>query len=247
MIQTRWDYSKPSVKDKQQWNELVLEWLALSPRDRHPYHLKSTEHSLLPLTSEQIGRVLAPFQTVHERNAALSAGHYRMSPIWLRTCYAAELADFYRPPNESDNIVGSREILDDEAIYSELAGDWRRIFFRVPSIADVVQIYGDPDLEDVEMLDSDWGEPEEEYQRPVHEAQKQEKGLIYLLDEEALREKVVKVMWLGKCGNCVWDFKVRDLWEFQGPLKRGLSILEIIERYDYTSHPAKWERGALLD
>ena len=186
---------------------------------------------------------------MHERNAALSTTGGRLSPIWLRTCYAAELTESYLTlvPNWLDNIMDPSEVLDDEAMYSDLAGDWRQIFLQVPSIPDVVQILGDPDLEDVAIPDDEWGEPEEEYQRPVHEAQKREETLIYLLDEEALREQVVKVMWLDKHGNCVWDFKVRDLVEFQGPLKRGLFLTEIISNCDYTSDHAVWERGAILD
>ena len=170
----------------------------------------------------------------------------RMSAIWLRTCYAPELAANYTALGLLDDFVNPRNVLDDEALYGSFAGDWRQIFIRVPSIPDVQQILGDPDLEADPIPDENWGEPDEEYQRPAHEAQKREKTIMYLLDEEALRERVTKVMWLDAHGNCVWDFKIRDIWEFQGPLLRGLFITEIITNCAYNDDHTMWERGALL-
>jgi hypothetical protein len=223
---------------------LVLEWLALTPRERQPYLLQSAYNPPVP-TDEQVNRVLAPFQTEQERNIAFLAN--RESPVWLRTCYAPDLAQNRISQTELDGIVNYRNILDDEALYGGLAGDWRQIYFRVPSLPDVVRIYGDPDPPDDTIPDDQCNEPEEEYQRPLYEAERLERNFLYLLDEEALREKVVKVMWLDVHGKCVWDFKIRDLDDFQGPLHRGLFVSEIIGRYPYSSRPEKWVRGALLD
>jgi hypothetical protein len=57
-----------------------------------------------------------------------------------------------------------------------------------------VVLLEDLDLEEWENCPADdmYEDPEEEYQRPVHEAQKVEQTLVYLLDEEALREKAFK-------------------------------------------------------
>lgn len=228
---------------------MVLQWLALTPRQRHPYHAKSEFRTLLPpLNPESISRVLAPFQTIHERNAALSAPNGRNSPIWLRTSYVAGLADNYEVPNELHNIVRAQDVLDNEKLYNNLADDWRKIFLRVPSMPDTDQSSPDaPDEYVYEDPDEEWGPaPEEEYKCAVHKAQKLEKTMLYLLDEEALRENLVKVMWIDAHGNCVWDFKVQDLESFQGPLKSGLSLYEIIDRCDYNFDEEAWKRGALL-
>jgi hypothetical protein len=100
-------------------------------------------------------------------------------------------------------------------------------------------VYEDPNEE--------WGPvPEEEYKYAVHEAQKLEKTMLYLLDEEALRDKFVKVMWIDAHGNYVWDSKVQDLESLPGPLKSGLSLYEIIERCDFNFDEKAWKMGALL-
>jgi hypothetical protein len=139
---------------------------------------------------------------MYERNTGTSAS--RESPIWLRTCYAKDLAQNYISPRRHSSIVDDRHILDDETLYSHLASDWRQILFRVPSIPDVVHLLGDPNLEEANITDDMYDEPEEEYQRPIYEAERVERTLVYLLDEEALREKVFKVIWLDVHGNCVW-------------------------------------------
>jgi hypothetical protein len=107
-VKTKWDYLKSTMEDKQQWNELVLEWLALTLHGRHPYHIESAEGLLLPLNSEQINRILVPFQTVHERKVTM----HNLSHVWLRIWYTAELAESYIVPNELDNIVKSDNFLD---------------------------------------------------------------------------------------------------------------------------------------
>jgi hypothetical protein len=144
-------------------------------------------------------------------------------------------------------IVNDRHILDDKTLYSHLSNDWRQIFFRIPSIPDVVHLLGDPDLEEGNLPDDLYDEPEEEYQRPIHEAEKVERTLVYLLDEEAVRERVFEIMWLDVHGNCVWDFKICDICEFQGPLQSGLFLHEIVESYGFTGERKKWMRGTLLD
>lgn len=57
-------------------------------------------------------------------------------------------------------------------------------------------VYEDPNKE--------WGLVlEEEYKYAIHEAQKLEKTMLYLLDKEALRDKFVKVMWINAHRNYV--------------------------------------------
>ncbi|EPE27578.1 hypothetical protein GLAREA_04369 [Glarea lozoyensis ATCC 20868] len=241
---TKWDYSKTTADDKLQWNELVIEFLALTARGREPYRLQCEWNPPVP-TLEQIQRVLAPFQTMYERNTATTA--HREAPIWLRTCYKADLAENYIAPAALGDIVNYGNVLDDETLYSDLASDWTQIFLRIPSIPDIVDILDDPDLEDDISNEDLPSEPEKEYERALYDAERLEKTLIYLIDEEALRERVFKIMWLDIHGNCVWDFKVRDLFRFQGPLLSGLFLNEIVRNYSSANDRKKWTRGAILD
>ncbi|KFY30661.1 hypothetical protein V493_01761 [Pseudogymnoascus sp. VKM F-4281 (FW-2241)] len=252
----RWDHSKHRTGDQQQWNDLAREWLALTPRERHPYHEPSAQRpqpdASLPIP-EQYDRVLIPFQTVRERDRALWAQNGCRSPIWLRTCYKADLVEKYADISPSDQRYGMvREdlILDDKAIYGHFATDWAQILLRVPSLPDSVQYLGDADFASIVIPEEGWDEPEEEYQRTVHEATKVVATMMYLADEEALRENVVKLMWLDSHGNCVWDNKLRpeDIPVFEGPLESGFSLSELVARFDSShdhDHPA-YERGFTL-
>jgi hypothetical protein len=198
---------------------------------------------LPPPTQEAIDRVLAPFQTTNERNAALRATYSRWSPMWLRTCYDPELSKDYQVPPV--HFLTPANILDDEGLYGGLESDWTQIYFRVPSIPDCVQIC-EPEVESDVVPDEEYGDPEYENEREAHEAGIRERTFVYLIDREALRDKVIKLMWIDIHGNCVWDFKFpeEDFDDLQGPLNRPYLLTEIISRGAVSEESFK--RGALL-
>ncbi|EPE27581.1 hypothetical protein GLAREA_04372 [Glarea lozoyensis ATCC 20868] len=241
---SNWDFSRPLPKDKEQWHDLVLKWLAFTALERRPYHILGHEAWKTPApTQEVIDRVLAPFQTTNERNAALRALCGRWSPMWLRTCYDPELCKDYKVPPV--HFLTPAHILDDEGLYGGLESDWTQIYFRVPSIPDCVQI-GEPEVESDGVRAEEFGEPEFENEREAHEAGIRERTFVYLIDREALRDKVIKLMWIDIHGNCVWDFSFPegDFDDLQGPLNRPYFLTEIISRGAVSDQSFK--RGARL-
>lgn len=190
-------------------------------------------------TAAQIARVLAPHQTALERNQGAKHGAYHSTPVCLRTCYAKNLDDAYREIALGlEDVTTQYHILDNEALYGHLQGeDWNRILLRLPSIPDVV--FGDQEW-------FDFGDPpQQEWQRSGYEAYIKERTLVYLYDEQALREKLVKVMWLDLHGNCVWENKITPdyMFDLRGLLLQGSGLWEIL---GMTEDPEDWIRGALI-
>jgi hypothetical protein len=252
----KWDFSQPTDDDRSQWNTLVQEWLALDARGRHPYHLKSAASGLeenaphLP-SQDRIDRVLLPYQTVQERNAALSAHLGTQSPAWLRTCYnpglAAQYSEFAAVKEHASISYQPSNIFDDEERYAELASDWRGILRKVPSIPDAFQMLGDPDVEIPDRTNDDWEEAPEERQTNLYEAQKPMETLLYLIDEEALRQNVIKLLWLDRHGNCIWNNTIRpeNIDALKGPIMQGYTLAEI-DGHNALADDAFWERGSLI-
>jgi hypothetical protein len=131
-IKNKWDFSQLTDDDRSQWNTLVQEWLALDARGRHSYHLKSVASGLEEnaphlLSQDRIDRVLLPYQTVQERNAALSAHLGTQSSAWLRICYdsglAAQYSEFAAVKEHASISYQPSNIFDDEERYAELVSD----------------------------------------------------------------------------------------------------------------------------
>ena len=102
-------------------------------------------------TQEQIGRVLAPHQTISERNLALQINDC----LWLRTCYISSLAEAYA---EIARFIlwsadDAHRVLDNEALYENLGSDLTKLFLRMPQLPDIVPYYGYPETEDLPFHD----------------------------------------------------------------------------------------------
>ncbi|CAJ2512947.1 Uu.00g010660.m01.CDS01 [Anthostomella pinea] len=206
MPKEKWDLSRPVEQDQEQWNALARQWLSLDHRGRHSYH-RLVQPGESAATEDQMHRILTRHQTVRERNLSFWVHSGRNSPVWLRTCYLPELA----------------VILDDEALYAPLAEDWSRILLRVPVIPDTGRYsYGEEVIEDLHDFDERPG-PGEEFKLPLYEAALKERTMLYLIDEEALREKLIKILWLDIHGSCVWENRLRpdERLEFRGRMFEG--------------------------
>ncbi|KAJ3558032.1 hypothetical protein NPX13_g9806 [Xylaria arbuscula] len=240
----KWDYSQPLEQDQEQWNRLAREWLNLDARGRH---------SLTPVatpTIDEINRVFVPHQTVRERNLSTKARMAHQSPVWLRTCYSPELASVYKGWVNSELDYVSRrgtQVLDDEALYAPFADDWSCVLLRVPAIADAVHYV----FEDDGNL---WNPREyfdppgkgEEFMMPFYEAMVEEKTLLFLIDEEALRDKLVKILWLDIHGTCVWDNRLSpdQVLAFTGRMFDGASLAALYE--EFPADPKLYKRSRIL-
>ncbi|KAI0439809.1 hypothetical protein F4803DRAFT_23816 [Xylaria telfairii] len=247
----KWDYARPVQQDQEQWDRLALEWLHLDARGRHPYH-GVEDARRANATSEQMNRVLVPHQTNRERNLSVRAEMGRYSPIWLRTCYSSELASVYaewRNSIDLESVLGHwSQILDDEALYAPFAADWSRVLLRVPAIADTVRYTYETDsiMRDVSEDYEPPGE-DEEFKMPLYEAMIKEKTILFLVDEEALRDKLIKVLWLDIHGTCIWDNRLppEKMLGFKGRMFDGGSLATLSE--DFEDDAEMYERSTVLD
>ncbi|KAI0972270.1 hypothetical protein F4678DRAFT_56212 [Xylaria arbuscula] len=243
----KWDYPQPVEQDQEQWNRLAQEWLNLDARSRHPYH----NDNQTTATPDQMNRVLVPHQTIGERNVSVRAAEGHFAPVWLRTCYSPELASVYDEwtVDLEYELHHWSQVLDDEALYAPFAAEWSRLLLRVPGIADTVRytVEGDGNLWDpAEHYDPPG--PDEDYKMPLYEAMIKERTMLFLIDEEALRDKLVKVLWLDIHGVCVWDNRLHSdqMLAFRGQtFDSGGSLAALYE--NFPDDPELYKRGLVLD
>ncbi|KAF1851965.1 uncharacterized protein K460DRAFT_413453 [Cucurbitaria berberidis CBS 394.84] len=252
-----WDYSKPVQQDQEQWNELAEKWLSMSRIERSPYWAvwfpSASPHpnaSFLP-TRQQIIRILAPHQTIKERNISQHAASILNEPVWIRTCYASDLSNAYeemgnaglRYPENIDRFL----LLDDEALYSNPDKDWSRVFLRLPLLPDA----GTYLRFNSENDKFSWGEygPKNRSFMPLFNASCKDKQAVYLLDEEALRERLVKILYLDVHGNAVWKNKIapEDIEFFEARYFKGSTLGRIMEKCADLDEPSLLQPGALLE
>jgi hypothetical protein len=147
--------------------------------------------------------VLAPHQTIKERNIShyiLSSGH---EPVWIRTCYAADLEGAWESILElATSFRGIAEaVLKNEALYDDCGENWAKVFIRLPLLPDIRYYEEDPLDEDL-ICDCE-GHKDEAY-KALHNAAHLQEQVIYLVDEQALRKKLVKLIYLDTHGKAVW-------------------------------------------
>ncbi|KAI1293938.1 hypothetical protein F5Y03DRAFT_326850 [Xylaria venustula] len=244
----KWDFTQPVERDQKQWNRLAQEYLDLDARGRHPYH----SDAVATVTADQMNRVLVPHQTVGERNVSARAAEGKFAPVWLRTCYSPELASVYDQwtVDLEYELNHWSQVLDDEALYAPFAADWSRLLLRVPGIADTVRytVEDDGNLWDpAEDYDPPPG-PDENYKMPFHEAMIRERTILFLIDEEALRDELVKVLWLDIHGVCVWDNRIRtsQMLAFRGQIFDSGGSLDALYE-NFPDDPELYKRGFILD
>ncbi|KAJ8109697.1 hypothetical protein OPT61_g7273 [Boeremia exigua] len=214
-VMAHWDNTQPEERDQEQWDVLAGRWLSMSHIDRSTYwEVCNSENSppqnasYLP-TQSQIQRILAPHQTTTERNLSQKFLSRIPCPVWIRTCYAVELEAAYREMFETGQTdFGPEFILDDEILYSPCDQDCTRVFLRLPHLPDTIPYYKDgyPENDDAPL---DISPPDDEAMVPLFNAVMKSKSIHYLLDLEALQEKLVKVQYFDIHGQMVWYNKIR--------------------------------------
>jgi len=235
--QERWDYTRPTCEDQKQWDESAKRWLNLTLAQRQPYHEMSSAPGILfpgdpglP-TQQQITRVLQPHQTIQERHLGVFPGGERT--IALRTCYAPELNDVYQDMSWylSDSVVDIDGILDNETLYASDAG-WEHILTRIPSLCDADR-WNTLDELPWERDDDD-RLPETHHGFPLDDASYREVIMVYLLDRQALEEKLFTVMWLDNFGECVWWYRIagENLQDLTGWLASTGGLMGMLETAD---------------
>ena len=130
-------------------------------------------------------------------------------PVWIRTCYAPDLEDACQEIfKAAQGEIGLNLILDDESLYGHFEQDWTRVFLRVPLLLEHALFYNNEDPED-DGTQISFPPPDDEEKLPLYDAVKRCRSFHYLLDEEALREQLVKVQYLDIQGQPVWYNKIR--------------------------------------
>jgi hypothetical protein len=139
---------------------------------------------------------------------------------------------------------GPEIVLDDESLYCRYGDDWTKVFLRLPQLPDTVIYYNDghPENDETQLPISP---PNDEASLPLYNAVMKCKSFHYLVDEEALQEKLVKVHFLDIHGHSVWYNRIRPehIQDFEaGPCGGHLSgHLETCE-----DEPSLLQPGTLL-
>ncbi|KAI5456725.1 hypothetical protein BGZ63DRAFT_87999 [Mariannaea sp. PMI_226] len=235
-VTENWDDAAPRDQDREQWERLVRKYFALGQRGREPYNRMSEaaqaqtrgpgygfdERELPKMPAQaQIDRILLPYQTIQERNVCAKNG--RVTPsvvIWLRICYLPELEQAYHDMAAMAEVGGNEQttvyVVDDNHIFDnkelyDFGCEWTRILSRVPELGSGYGICWPKDEDEWTI----WDERMEERQadgdltlEPFPKTPDQwPRNVIYVVDEESLREGLVKIKWLNQFGECVWENK----------------------------------------
>lgn len=164
------------------------------------------------------------------KSAKCKVAYFVEGPVWLRTCYSSDLDEVYEELAARSELydgygIDSRMVLDDSSIYN-FSLDWSKILTRIPMLCDFIQGSVLEDCEVWEQHETGEGEQSELERASVHAH-----TLVYVVDEEAIKERVVKLMWLDSHGNRVWDNKMNpeSLSSLQGALAGSVSLYEEVE------------------
>ena len=259
-VQERWD-TNAAGDSQEQWERLVWEWQKLTLLERwvspsFPHYSKIAggltpcqpyqhrDELSPPEISEEIRRVLATHQTVHERNISLVSSE-GLQTVWLRTCYDPDLASKYEGLKQR-SVPGLRgwgnKILDDLTRYDFDDGvedSWRRVLVRVPGITDfygLIDMDGDGSNMQYKSGQNDefqvaQAEESEEIWRDLALAELKIQAGIYLLDREAIESGLIKILWLDEHGDIAWhnrlDPSTSDLDGFMMALLSATSLVEL--------------------
>jgi hypothetical protein len=153
-------------------------------------------------------------------------------PVWIRTCYAPDLQGAYEDVLEAAaelDEVDPELVLENESLYGAFDKDWAKILLRMPLLPDTVPYCGgDPEQDDGPYHDEP---PDDERLMPLFDASRREKQVVYLIDEEALRNKVVKLLYLDIHGHAVWHNKIapEHIWEREATYCQGGALIRLRE------------------
>jgi hypothetical protein len=181
-------------------------------------------------TQEQIDRVLAPHQTIKERNLTPQMACLLHDTVWIRICYATDLQGTFEEILEAGLEWPEYAIvLDNKDLYGNYGEDWAKIFLRLPLLPNAVPYLGG-DPEDDESPPSD--EPfDDERFKSIYNASLQDRQVVYLIDEEAFKDKLVKLIFLDIHGRAVWHYTIalENTWYFQANYHKSGAFSRILE------------------
>jgi hypothetical protein len=258
ILQDRWDYTRPESQDQAQWDSSSKAWLALTLEQRQPYHeLTFSLGGLFPgapglPTEEQIMRILQPHQTISERKLSVLSGSDRT--IWLRTCYAPELDDVYQDMAQgvAGFIVDVNAFLDNATLY-DFEDAWDKVLLRLPALCDRDKWQALDEDPNPWVHDEDWP-PETHPGFALYDAGYREVVMMYLLDRQALQEKLVTILWLDNFGECVWWYRISadgdTLQSLTGHLFATNGLMETMETADKGEEGREnsvFAKGSLMD
>ncbi|KAI2469160.1 hypothetical protein F4781DRAFT_442916 [Annulohypoxylon bovei var. microspora] len=249
-IMERWDRAADASQDKQQWDSLARQYLAMKPRDREPYHKEALRQRQRMATDPGgaaaelaadviVTRVLPAMQTVQERNfCSRKLTHQTNDTALVRTHYGARHDAAYAALARAavgSTCVKESSVWDDQALY-DVGDDWPRVLLRVPELGDELATLGEADYYEGDgALDRD---PPPASDRDALEAWLWDRRLatrLYVADREALENGMLKVFYLDPHGNAVWShkFSTKVLLEYEGAWL-SMSLAEINESFSLT-------------
>jgi len=196
-------------------------------------------------TQSQIQRILAPHQTITERNQTQNFLSRLPHPVWIRTCYAAELDPAYREMFEyGQTDFGPEIVLDNESLYGHFGQDWTKVFLRLPQLPDTTIYYNNGHPENDEHNQA-MTPPNSKAKLLLHHAATKCKSVHYLFNKEALQEQLVKVHFLDIHGQSVWFNKIRaeHIQDFEA-MPNGGHLLDHLETC--RDDPSLLQPGTLL-
>jgi hypothetical protein len=258
VTQDRWDYTRPESQDQEQWDASSKAWLALTLAQRQPYHERTFAlGNLFPdapglPTEEQVTRIFQPHQTINERNLSVLSGADRT--IWLRTCYAPELDAVYQEMAQgvAGFIVDANAFLDDVNLY-DFEDSWDKVLLRLPALCDRDKWQTLDEDPNPWIHDEDWL-PETHPGFDLYEAGYREVVMMYLLDRQALQEKLITILWLDTFGECVWWYRISadgdTLQSLTGHLFATNGLMEMAETAgegEEERENSVYAKGSLMD
>lgn len=156
--------------------------------------------------------------------------------VWLRTCYNANSHSAYmqmtaRAIYSKPCGISLNMILDDENLYN-YGIRWGRIFKRMPML-------GDRSTHHFESV------PVENYKPPFEGLPLYHVTLLYVVDEEAIEQDLVKIKWLSNPERLLWENRIKpqDVSRMRDALDRGGYLGELIAEH---AGEEKMSLGAVL-
>ncbi|KAL9489363.1 hypothetical protein ACSS6W_001640 [Trichoderma asperelloides] len=237
-----WRYELSRDQDGQQWESLVHRYWKLTPLGRFAYNNLDNPASSVQPSSEEISRCLAPFQTTQERIICANAHTTRWKPVFVRTCYREDLNKAYEILIDRGAIAEYGE-LNDRARYD--GSSLSQVLQRIPLLVDTQPMSVIEDAEDWDWKQKQKPPTNELPEDSLEKADRDDCTLLYMADEEALLEGLVKIKWIGLHGQCIWENKIHPnaLQIFGGLLSDGQGLQELVE---YRLGPGESQNGGTL-